>query len=76
MPHRVSEWLPQCGQASGVFAVSGARAIREIAGIREGRHHPVTHHGFWKKSTRKIGPGLHARGAGVAYGYWRARVGA
>jgi len=35
VPRRVSLWLPQCGQVSGCFQVSGARAMRGVGAIRK-----------------------------------------
>lgn len=41
VPRRVSERPPQCGQASGYFAVSGTRALLGMTGIRTGGGHPT-----------------------------------
>jgi len=60
VPRRVSEWLPQCGQASGCLAVSGTRAIRGIGDIREGKASPYHASRIVEKEHPHIGRGLHA----------------
>ena len=74
VPRRVSEWPPQCGQASGCLAVSGTRALRGIAGILAGGPHPTIHLTKIEKAVgtaaaRKMEIGAARVGRGVAHGF-------